>query len=93
MVFAAVLAVAVMAACGDGGAADGGGGTGGGAAAADMGDFERTDWRQPFPETVTVTISNHEMAHVIFDEGHDVFWTLWADRWYNEFNVVLDTAG
>lgn len=92
MVFAAVLAVAAFTACGESGGAGGGGSTGGGPAAADMGDFERTDWRQPFPETVTVAVSNDEMAHVIFEDGYDIFWTLWSERWKNEFNVQIDTV-
>lgn len=80
------LALLFVAGCGMIGGGDGGGGA---AAGPDMGDWTRTAWRQPFPETVTVTIAEDEMAHAVFPEGYDIFNTLWAERWLEEFNVEV----
>ncbi|MCL2361541.1 MAG: extracellular solute-binding protein [Defluviitaleaceae bacterium] len=54
--------------------------------------FERTDWRQPFPETVTVTIGNDEMAHAIFADGEDIFDNLWTRRWLEVYNINVETV-
>ena len=93
-----VTLLVVFSACGNGGgggAADGGGAAAGGAAAGNgagaAADFVRTAWNQPFPETVTVTIANDEMAHAIFPDGHDIFYTLWVSRWYELYNVNVET--
>jgi len=66
------------------------GGDDNGASSANA-SFQRTDWRQPFPETVTVTIGNDDVAHAIFAEGEDIFNNLWTRRWLEEYNVNVET--
>ena len=92
--FAAVLVASLMLLASCGPAAGGGGGGGGGAAEASaaQGDWERTDWRQAFPELVTVTIADEVPGNPVWPEGHDMFNTLWRQRWIREFNVDTEMA-
>ena len=92
----AAMVLTALSACGDGGGAatgDGDAAAGnGGAAAGANADFVRTDWRQPFPETVTVTIANDDMAHATFPDGYDIFNNLWTERWLELYNVNVVTV-
>ncbi|MCL2421931.1 MAG: extracellular solute-binding protein, partial [Defluviitaleaceae bacterium] len=63
---------------------------GGGTSGATAAGFERTAWNEPFPETITVTIANHEDPGHSFVDG-DVLHHQWHRRWYESFNINVET--
>ena len=49
------------------------------------------DWRTPYKETVKVTIVNSQSAGWKFDEGYDVMYNVWTERWKNTYNIEVET--
>jgi putative aldouronate transport system substrate-binding protein len=50
-----------------------------------------SDWRTPYPETVTVTMVNVEDPTRFFPEGEDYYNNLWTKRWKDLYNVEVKT--
>jgi len=54
--------------------------------------FERTSWNEPFPETVTATISMFDSPNFNFEDGQDVFDHMWHWRWLELYNIDIEVA-
>ena len=50
----------------------------------------RGDWREPFPETITVTTASGTHASAVFPDGYSVHHTPWYGRWLREYNVNVE---